>query len=130
MTRAISTIGSSLPLAAWRSRPILKTMGHLAGRALRVGTVKLTGLTSNGQHFDANPMRIWYVTESRVLVEGEDIGPVGALAEQAHMADFYFPQRGIFTMGRVFVAPKARPEQDEVTGPRPLEHLSWSWLCR
>jgi hypothetical protein len=25
--------------------------------------------------------------------------------EQAHMADFYFPQRGIFAMGRVFVTP-------------------------
>jgi hypothetical protein len=38
-------------------------------------------------------------------VEGENLGPTGPLAEQAHMADFYFPQRGIFAVGRVFVTP-------------------------
>jgi len=32
--------------------------------------------------------------------EGTDVGPKGVLAEQAHMAEFYFPQRGIFAIGR------------------------------
>lgn len=105
VTRMMSTVGAALPIGAWRSAPILTTMGHLAGWALGVGKVKLTGLTSNGQHFDANPLRLWYVTESSAVVEGEHLGPVGPLAEQAHMADFYFPQRGIFAMGRVFVTP-------------------------
>jgi hypothetical protein len=67
--------------------------------------VQLTGTTSNGQHFDANPLRIWYVTMSRAVVEGGDLGPIGPLAEQAHMADFYFPQRGVFAVGRVFISP-------------------------
>jgi hypothetical protein len=80
-------------------------MGKVAGWALGVGTVRLTGLTSNGQHFDANPLRIWYVTDSRAVVEGHQLGPSGALHEQAHMADFYFPQRGIFAVGRVYVTP-------------------------
>ncbi|HZT66950.1 MAG TPA: hypothetical protein VFA11_14270 [Acidimicrobiales bacterium] len=73
--------------------------------------MRLTGLTSNDQHFDANPLRIWYVTDSQASV-GRDLGPVGPLSEQAHMADFYFPQRGIFAVGRVFVTPKReRPVQ-------------------
>jgi hypothetical protein len=42
-----------------RTRPVLLAMGTVAGRALGVGTVKLTGVTSYGQHFDADPMRIW-----------------------------------------------------------------------
>ena len=100
MTRMMSALGSSLPLAAWRSRPILSLMGFVAGRALGVGRVQLTGLTANGQHFDANPLRIWYVTASRATVQGQDLGPVGPRAEQAHMADFFFPQRGIFAIGR------------------------------
>jgi len=83
-------------------------MGQVAGWALGVGTVRLTGLTSNGQHFDANPLRIWYVTDSRAVVEGQELGPVGALSEQAHMADFYFPQRGIFAVGRVYVTPPSK----------------------
>ena len=115
VTRAMSVVGSSLPLAAWRSGAVLRAMGHLAGRALRVGTVKLTGSTSNRQHFDANPIRIWYVTGSRAHVDGEDLGPTGPLEEQAHLADFYFPQRGIFAVGRVFLRPEARTEPDDGT---------------
>jgi hypothetical protein len=48
--------------------------------------------TSNCRHFDANPLRIWLVTDSRAVVEGEDLGHVGELTEQAHLADVYFPQ--------------------------------------
>lgn len=114
-TRTMSVVGSSLPLAAWRSRPLLLAMGSMAGRALGVGTVKLTGMTSNGQAFDANPLRIWFVTSSRAVVEGRELGPAGPLDEQAHLRDFYIPQRGIFAIGRVFVtrvpdeAPAAEP---------------------
>ena len=72
---------------------------------LGVGKVQLSGTTSNHQHFDANPLRIWHVTDSHAVVEGEDLVPIGALKEQAHMAEFYFPQRGIFAMSRVFITP-------------------------
>jgi hypothetical protein len=105
VTRMMSAVGSILPTATWRWSPVLRAMGQFAGWALGVGTVRLTGLTSNGQHFDANPLRIWYVTGGRAVVEGQDLGPIGALPEQARMADFYFPQRGIFAVGRVFVTP-------------------------
>jgi hypothetical protein len=101
----MSSISSVVPLPAWRSGLVLKAMGATAGRVLGVGKVQLTGRTSNQQHFDANPLRIWYVTASRAVVEDEDLGPIGPLAEQAHMADFYFPQRGMFAIGRVFINP-------------------------
>jgi hypothetical protein len=103
VTRMMSAIGSIMPTTAWRSGPVLRAAGALAGWALRVGKVRLTGTTSNGQHFDANPMRIWFVTDSRAVVQGQDLGPVGPLTEQAHMADLYFPQRGILAVGRVFL---------------------------
>jgi len=102
VTRLMSLFGSALPLAAWRSRLVLSTMGRVASWSLRVGTVKLTGMTSNGQPFDANPLRIWFVTGSHAVVEGQELGSPGPLAEQAHLADFYIPQRGIFAIGRFF----------------------------
>ncbi len=105
ITRMMSAVGSAIPTAAWRWRPFLGAMGRVAGWTLGVGTVRLTGLTPNGQHFDANPLRIWYVTDSHASVEGQQLGPIGALPEQAHMADFYVPQRGIFAVGRVYVTP-------------------------
>jgi len=105
LTRMMSVVASSLPTAAWRSRPVLTAIGRVAGWSLGAGTVKLTGMTSNRQRFDANPLRVWSVTDSRAVVEGEDLGLIGALAEQAHLTDFYIPQRGIFAMGRVFMTP-------------------------
>jgi len=104
----MSALASTMPLAAWRSGPVLRAVGAVAGRALGVGKVQLTGTTSNRQHFDANPLRIWYVTASRAVVEGQDLGLPGPLAEQAHLADFYFPQRGMFAgRARVHQPPRA-----------------------
>jgi hypothetical protein len=103
VTRVMSALGVATPLAAWRSRAVLTTMGAVASRALGAGKMQLTGQTSNAQRFDANPERIWFVTESHAVVEGTDMGRPGPLPEQAHMADFYFPQRGILAVGRVFV---------------------------
>jgi hypothetical protein len=112
-TRMMTVMGSMMPLGLWRSRPVLSAVGAVAGRVLNVGKVQLTGTTSNRQHYDANPLRIWYVTASHAVVEGEDLGPVGPLAEQAHMADFYFPQRGMFAVGRVFISP-LKPARSDV----------------
>ncbi|HAM01736.1 MAG TPA: hypothetical protein DCQ30_05850 [Acidimicrobiaceae bacterium] len=120
-TRAMSAASSALPMAAWRSGPVLRAMGAMAGPFLGVGKVQLTGTTSNRQHFEANPLRIWYVADSHAVVEGEDLGPIGALAEQAHMADFYFPQRGMFAVGRVFVSPlepSSRSSQEATAATR------------
>ncbi len=103
VTRLMSAMGVAIPRAAWRSRAVLTAMGAVAGRALNAGTITLTGTTSNAQHFDANPLRIWYTIDSHAVVEGVELGPAGPLNEQAHMADFSIPQRGIFAVGRVFV---------------------------
>jgi hypothetical protein len=107
MTRFMSAVGASLPPVVWRSPTVLAAMGVVAGRALGAGKLQLTGATSNAQHFDANPRRIWYVTASRAVVEGMDLGPPGPLTEQARMADFYLPQRGILAVGSVFVTDRA-----------------------
>jgi hypothetical protein len=114
-TRLMSAFGSMLPSSAWRSGPVLAAMGAIAGRMLGVGKVQLTGTTPNDQHFDANPMRIWYVNRSHAVVEGVELGPIGTLEEQAHMADFYFPQRGVFALGRVFISPLEHSSRADTT---------------
>lgn len=63
----MSLVGAAIPTAVWRWQPVLSAIGHVAGRALGADRVRLTGQTSNGQHFDANPLRIWYVTVSSAI---------------------------------------------------------------
>ena len=48
VTRTMSRLGSALPASVWRWRPVLSVMGRVAGPALGVGKVQLTGLTANG----------------------------------------------------------------------------------
>jgi hypothetical protein len=103
MTRVMNAMGAGMPMAAWRSAPVLRAMGAMASATLGVGKVAMTGLTANGLPFDANPMRIWRVVEAAATIEGVDVGSPAPLAEQARLGDFWLPQQGIFAMGRVFV---------------------------
>lgn len=103
MTRAMNAMGAAMPLAAWRSEPVLRAMGAMATRALGAGRLRLSGTTANDQHFVANPTRIWMVASSCASIDGVDAGPQQPLPEQARLGDFWIPQRGIFAMGRVWL---------------------------
>lgn len=103
MTHLLNGVGSVLPYRAWRSAAMLRAMGAVASATLGAGRVGMTGLTANGQPFDANPLRIWRVVDSSARIAGQDAGSPAPLPEQARLGDFWIPQRGIFAMGRVFV---------------------------
>ena len=78
---------------------------RLAARvALGTGRINLAGLTPNGQRFVANPQRFWMVEASRAIIDGVDAGRMGPLAEQPRLRDFRIPQRGLFALGRAFLA--------------------------
>jgi len=104
ITRALNAVGSLLPDKAWRADPVLAAMGLVAGAALRAGRVDMTGKTPNGQRFVANPSRIWLIADSSARLGDDNFGPPGSLGEQAHLADFWIPQRGMFVIGRAFFA--------------------------
>lgn len=108
VTRLMNAMGAVLPDRAWKARPVLAAMSRVAGVALRAGTVGLSGLVPNGQHFIANPLKIWMISDTTARVGGTDLGPPGRLAEQAHLADFWIPQRGVFAIGRAFFTPATR----------------------
>lgn len=104
VTGALNALGSLLPDMAWRSHPVLTAMGRVAGTVLRTGRVAMAGKTPNGQRFVANPLRIWLIAESSARLGNENFGPPGPLGEQARLGDFWIPQRGVFTVGRIFFA--------------------------
>lgn len=77
-------------------------MGKVAGPLLRLGRVQLVGATPNGQRFRTGPARIWIIRESIATLEDVDLGPIGALTEQARLGDFWIPQRGVLAHGRAW----------------------------
>ncbi len=77
-------------------------MGKFAGWFLQAGRIILSGKVPNHQHFVANPYRMWMVTESKANLEGKDLGRIGPLKEQAHLEDFWIPQKGILALGKTY----------------------------
>jgi hypothetical protein len=104
-TRLMNAIGRVLPRAAWQRPAFLNMMGRMAGPLLGVGRIGLHGQVPNGQHFVANPRTMWMVVESRARLAGEDFGPPGAVRPQAHLADFWIPQRGVLAIGEAYFDP-------------------------
>jgi hypothetical protein len=105
VTRLLSAVGRAMPDRAWRSPPLLKAMGPLAGFAMRAQKVGMVGTSPNGQDFVANPLQVWVIDESHALLGDDDLGPSGPLRQQAHLGDFWIPQRGVFAVGKAFFRP-------------------------
>jgi len=95
-TRLMTAMSGRMPAAAWTNRTVLDAMGRMAGPMLSAGRMRLRGDLPNGQTFCAAPQRIWAVTDSTAVIEGQDAGPIGPLPQQEHLGDFWLPQRGIF----------------------------------
>ncbi len=102
VTSALKAVGRVLPERLWTSDAVLALLGPVAGAALRAGSVELTGTAPNGQHFVANPLRVWLVAHAAAALGDTDLGPIGPLDQQAALGDFHIPQRGIFAIGRAW----------------------------
>lgn len=99
VTRVMSAVAEHMPEGLWRNDPFLKAMGAAAGPSLQVGRLALEGMTPNRQHFRANPRHLWSVEGSSAFLDGEYLGRMKPLPEQARLGDMWMPQRGLFIIG-------------------------------
>lgn len=99
ITRLMSAMCSAIPEKVWRNSVFLSAMGLMAGPMLRAGKIGLTGKVPNRQAFQARPKRIWFVSSSRAVLDGQDLGTPAALPLQDRLGDFWIPQRGLFMIG-------------------------------
>ena len=104
-TRALNAMARVMPDRFWKDRRVLSMMAAVAGPMLGAGRLGVQGRAPNGQQFIANPMVLWTIARSSASVGGVDLGPPGPLAVQAHLGDFWIPQRGLFVIGRAFFEP-------------------------
>ena len=113
-TRTMTTMGGVVPEAGWNSNAVLAAMGPMARTMLRTGRIRLHGATPNGPRFKAAPLQIWRLVGGAASYHGEDLGEPSSLDTQAHLGDFWLPQRGVFFVGRARFTPSA--EQIDRTG--------------
>jgi hypothetical protein len=74
----------------------------VAGPLLGVGRIGLHGRVPNGQSFIANPRVLWRIMDSTAVLAGEDFGSPGPVQPQAHLGDFWIPQRGMLAIGAAY----------------------------
>jgi len=98
----MNAMAGVMPNSLWKNESILKSVGKIAGKILGAGNVSLSGHAPNGQYFIANPYKIWLISESIASFGKLNFGKPGPLGEQAHLGDFWIPQKGIFALGRAY----------------------------
>lgn len=98
-TRALRAVASIMPDRLWASNAMLTGMGALAGPMLHSGRVRLRGNAPNRQWFQAVPNLVWPIVSSTARWRGADLGEIGRRHPQAHLADLWLPQRGLFYVG-------------------------------
>jgi hypothetical protein len=111
----MNAAGRLVPGVWWQTKFMLKAMGAAARFALGTGKMNLAGKTPDGHEFIANPQRLWLIDSGHAVLNGLDLGPVGALVRQARLNDVLIPQRGLFAVVRTFLQ---TPRQ--TSGMRPV----------
>jgi hypothetical protein len=104
-TKLMNLAAGVMPDKWWKNETILRLMSRVAGNVLETGRIALSGYAPNGQYFIANPYKLWIVSDSHALLGNMDFGEMGPLAKQAHLRDFWIPQKGIFAFGRAYFEP-------------------------
>ena len=120
VTRVLNAAASVLPPSMRRRRIVLAAIGRMAGPLLGGGRVRLAGDVPSGQAFFADLRRVWLIDHSSAAIDGNDLGALGSLSEQARLGDFWLPQRGLFALADAFFEPHDPARHELVASRREL----------
>jgi len=120
ITRVLGATASILPPLVRHHPVALAGIGRVAGSLLRAGRLRLSGTVPSRQDFFADLHRIWLIEGSTAAIDGVDLGESGPVPEQAHLADFWLPQRGLFAIGGSFFTPYDPDRHKQVASRREL----------
>lgn len=122
---AMNALARRMPERWWREDRVLRAMAGAAHWTLGAGRLGLTGRTPGGQHFIANPLVTFAVSDSRARLDQESLGAPGPLARQDRLGDFWIPQRGLLVIGRSTFEPlptdrhRGRPRETQALDAPP-----------
>lgn len=124
VTRLLSITASILPRFVRHHPVALAGIGRVAGSLLRAGRVRLNGTAPSRQEFFADLRRIWLIENSTAVIDGIDLGESGSVPEQAHLADFWLPQRGLFAIGGSLFTAYDPARHEQVASRRELGYAT------
>jgi hypothetical protein len=72
--RVLNMIGAAMPLATWRSRPLIRARERLA-RTLGMRRLRMTGTMPSGHAGTLMRQQMYYIDDARAALDGTDLGP-------------------------------------------------------
>jgi hypothetical protein len=97
--RVVNTIGASMPLSTWRSRPLVRARERLAS-TLGMGRLRMTGMMPSGHVGTLMPQQMYYIDDARAALDGTDLGHPARLAASPTIGEVTLPARGILAIGQ------------------------------
>ena len=101
LLKAMNRVSAPLPLWTWRPRALLRARGLMAGRLLSTGDIRLSGLMTSGHFGVLMPQRIYFITASKAVLDGQDLGEPVRTARNPRIGEFPLPARPTFAVGQV-----------------------------
>ena len=97
--RFLNAAGGAMPLWTWRPGRLLAVRESLA-RGLGMGRLQLAGEMPSGHHGILMPQRMFYIDESRALLDGLDLGSPARLSVNPDLGGVSLPVRGVLAIGQ------------------------------
>lgn len=95
----LNTMSASMPLATWRRPSLVRARERLAS-ALGLGQLRLAGTMPSGHTGTLMPARMYYIDDSRAIMDGADLGRPARLQANPTIGEVTLPSRGILGTGQ------------------------------
>ena len=109
--RMLNAMAAPMPLWTWRPSWLLKMREALA-RSLGMGRLELAGKMPSGHFGILMPQRMFYVDESRAILDGTDLGRPTRLTENPELGGVPLPARGVMAIGQAMWSITDRDEYE------------------
>jgi hypothetical protein len=92
-------MSARMPLWTWRPRSLVRLRERLAHR-LGMGDLQLTGTMPSGHVGSLMPQRMYFVQESKAVLDGMDLGRPIHQEPNPVIGDVALPARGVLAVGQ------------------------------
>jgi hypothetical protein len=97
--RLLNAMSARLPLWTWRPRSLVRIRERLA-RSLGMGSLEMTGTMPSGHVGTLMPQRMYFVRESRAVLDGVDLGRPVHQEPNPVIGEVPLPARGVLAIGQ------------------------------
>jgi hypothetical protein len=94
----LNAVSSALPLATWRPSSMIRLRERLAQR-LGMGALQMSGVMPSGHTGTLMPKRMYFIEDSRALLDGVDLGRPIHAKQNPRIGDVRLPARGVLAIG-------------------------------